>query len=178
MKLQTQKLDDIRFKVNHSLSAPPVALQWKAGELFLTLRGLVIKDEDRWYEIAVKDLVSITVLEEEPKKIALCLGETDVIITGDNAEFLDALRHFLLPYVRKEETSTVMGDFLKLWALGLHDTWGLANVLGVGEEVVQALLEDAEARGLIRDGRLTGLAREHLLEKDQRLLEDMGVFHD
>ncbi|MCK4718376.1 MAG: hypothetical protein KAT70_06885 [Thermoplasmata archaeon] len=175
MKVKTQKLDDIRFSIQDGEVG--LSLEWRSGELFLTMRGVVIRDGETWYEIPVKDLLDVCVLEGKPKRISLSLHSAKVIIAGENAEFLEALRHFLLPYVEVRSETSVMGAFLKLWALGLRDIDSLANVLALGPEVIAALIEQAEREGLILGELLTMMAKEHFSEDDAKFLLNMGAFH-
>jgi len=174
MKLKTQKLEDIHFSVQDGRVG--LSLEWKAGELFLSLRGIVIKDGETWYEIPVKDLVDVTVIEGEPHKISLNLQGVRVLITGTGADFLEALRHFLLPYVEEKSETSAMGSFLKLWALGLRDIGAFSSVLGLGPEVIDALLHQAEREQLIMDGRLSPKAKRHFSPEDTEFLNRLEAF--
>ncbi|MDG6220709.1 MAG: hypothetical protein QCI38_04590 [Candidatus Thermoplasmatota archaeon] len=175
MKVQTQKLDDIRFSIQDGEVG--LQLEWRSGELFLSLRGVVIKQGETWYEIPVRDLIGIRTEESSPRKIELSLHAARVVIEGENAEFLQALRHFLLPYVEPHSTTSLMGSFLKLWALGLRDLTSLAKVLNLGPEVVSALMEQARRDGLIENGVLSEKALAHFSKDDADFLKRMEAFY-
>ncbi|GEM_PF-653107 len=182
MKIQTQKLEKIRFSINPQEQDLPVSLTWRDGELYISLRGMLIKEGDRWYEVPVKELLGIEVLEDGPfgpQKIAFNMALTKVIVTGKNASFLAALRHFLMPYISERRTGLVMGSFLKLWALGLREPEAIGEVLGVGEEVVEALINDALKKGLINEkGKLNAKAKRYISKEDWEFLKEMEVLDD
>ena len=176
MKVKTQKLDDIQFSIQDGEVG--LSLEWKSGELFLSMRGIVIRDGATWYEVPVRDLIDVYILKDEPNKITLNLQSARVLIAGENAEFLQALRHFLLPYVSVQDFTSAMGSFLKLWALGLREIEAFSKVLNLGPEVIDALMEQAQREELITNGRLTSGALRHLSQDDSEFLKKLEAFND
>ena len=97
--MKAQKYEDVEFVINQTTENFKANLIWKKGGLYLSLSGLFLTDGTVWYELPVKDLNNISIIREEPLKLKFKIPSFDVVISGDHAERLLALRHFLLPYI-------------------------------------------------------------------------------
>lgn len=97
--MKAHKVDDISFRVNLMTSDSQVDLSWKNGSLFLSIRGLLLEQSGEWFEIPIRDVRYIRLVEDEPVKLLFGLENADIVVTGGNPNHLMALRHFLLPFV-------------------------------------------------------------------------------
>ncbi len=97
--MKAHKVDDVSFRVNLMASESQVDLSWKNGSLFLSIRGLLLEQSGEWFEIPIRDVRYIQLVEDEPVKLLFGLENTDIVVTGENPNHLMALRHFLLPFV-------------------------------------------------------------------------------
>jgi hypothetical protein len=155
--MKAQKYEDVQFIISQDGDGEPnLNLVWKDGSLFLSLSGLFISDGDTWYELPVKDLVNVNVINEEPLQLRFKIPALDVVVTGKRAERLLALRHFLLPYIKKEKDGSGLKGLIKFWAVGIFDLDILARLMSADEAVVVRYIQEAKATGLIsEDGRVT-----------------------
>jgi hypothetical protein len=167
--MKAQKYEDVQYIISQDGDGEPnLNLVWKDGSLFLSLSGLFISDGDTWYELPVKDLVNVNVINEEPLQLRFKIPALDVVVTGKRAERLLALRHFLLPYIKREKDGSGMKGLVKFWAVGIMEIDILARLMGEEEAGVVQMMQEAKRGGLIsEDGRVTekGLA---LLSANER----------
>jgi hypothetical protein len=167
--MKAQKYEDVQYIISQDGDGEPnLNLVWKDGGLFLSLSGLFISDGDTWYELPVKDLVNVNVINEEPLQLRFKIPALDVVVTGKRAERLLALRHFLLPYIKREKDGSGMKGLVKFWAVGIMEIDILARLMGEEEAEVVQMIQEAKRGGLIsEDGRVTekGLA---LLSANER----------
>ncbi len=97
--MKLKKVDDVNFSVKLLDGDVDVHLKWRDGQLYLALSGLVIGSGDRLYEIPIKDLNSIDVIEERPFQLRFSLKDVVVTVSGKSPEQLHAIRHLLLPLI-------------------------------------------------------------------------------
>ena len=97
--MKVKKIEDVNFSVQLLDGDVDVQLKWKDGQLYLALSGILIGSGDKLYEIPLKDLEGIEVVDEKPIKIRFTLKDVIVTVSGKNPEQLHAVRHLLLPLV-------------------------------------------------------------------------------
>ena len=97
--MKVKKVDDVSFAVKLLDGDVDVQLRWRDGQLYLALSGLLIGSGDALYEIPIKDVENIEVVDENPIKIRFSLKDVDVTIRGRSPEQLHAIRHLLLPLI-------------------------------------------------------------------------------
>ncbi len=97
--MKVKKVEDVAFSVQLMDGEVNVELKWKEGQLYLALSGILIGAGDKLYEIPIKDLEGIEVIDESPLKIQFTLKDVIVTVSGKNPEQLHAIRHLLLPLV-------------------------------------------------------------------------------
>ncbi len=167
--MKAQKYEDVQYIISQDGDGEPnLNLVWKDGGLFISLSGLFISDGDTWYELPVKDLVNVNVINEEPLQLRFKIPALDVVVMGKRAERLLALRHFLLPYIKREKDGSGIKGLVKFWAVGIMELDILARLMGEEESEIVQMIEEAKKGGLIsEDGRVTekGLA---LLSANER----------
>ena len=99
MVTELKKLETVDFTVSLLEDDMNVELRWKNGQLYIAISGILVGVGDNFYEIPIKDIKSIEVLDENPMKLRLTLNDATVTISGRNSERLKAMRHLLLPLV-------------------------------------------------------------------------------
>ena len=97
--MEMKKLETVSFAVSLLEDDMNVELRWKNGELYLAISGIIVGIGDTFYEIPIKDIKNIEVVEENPLKLRLTLSDAVVTISGRSNERLRAMRHLLLPLV-------------------------------------------------------------------------------
>lgn len=156
--MKARKYENVEFVINHSSDDMKLSLVWKKGGLYLSLSGLFLTDGNTWYELPVKELEHITVLSDAPLKLRLKIPSLDIMISGDRAEKLLALRHFLLPYISGTKGDTELRSMLRFWGIGIRDQKILAKLLNIEPARVKELISEAKSK--------------HLLEKNGDLSRD------
>jgi hypothetical protein len=148
--MKAQKYENVEFVINHSGDdGIKLSLVWRRGGLYLSLSGLFLTDGSTWYELPVKDLENITVLSDEPLKLRLKIPSLDIMVSGQRAERLLALRHFLLPSISNEGESDKLRSLLRFLALGIQEKELLCKLLGIEQQAVDDLIGIACEKGLI-----------------------------
>ncbi|HAR96921.1 MAG TPA: hypothetical protein DCR97_13330 [Deltaproteobacteria bacterium] len=155
--MKAQKYENVEFVINHSGDEGiKLSLIWRKGGLYLSLSGLFLTDGSTWYELPVKDLENITVVSDEPLKLRLKIPSLDIMVSGQRAERLLALRHFLLPSISGEGGTDKLKSLLRFRALGISDPELLSKLLNIDSQNVEDLTGIAKEKGLLdSDGRLT-----------------------
>jgi hypothetical protein len=174
--MKARKYENVEFVINHSTTEDvKMSLVWKKGGLYLSLSGLFLTDGATWYELPVKDLERISVLSDTPLKLRLQIPSLDIMISGQRAEKLLALRHFLLPYISGEGDKDIFSSFLKFWVIGIKDVVVLSKLLKTGTEKVNELLQTARERGYLdEDNNVTKLGEETISNESNILLRREG----
>ncbi len=155
--MKAQKYENVEFVINHAgEDGIKLSLVWRKGGLYLSLSGLFLTDGSTWYELPVKDLENISVVSDEPLKLRLKIPSLDIMVSGQRAERLLALRHFLLPSISSEGGSDKLRSLLRFRALGIREPELLSKLLNVEEQKVEDLANIAREKGLLdSNGRLT-----------------------
>ncbi len=97
--MEIKKLEDVAFSVNIADGDVEMKLQWRNGELYLAVSGIMLGVEDTFYEIPIKDVEKIEIVDEKPLKLRFTLKDAAVTVTGRSDNQLKAVRHLLLPFV-------------------------------------------------------------------------------
>ena len=97
--MELKKVETVAFSVNLLDDDVNVQLKWKNGELYLAISDILVGVGDTFYEIPIKDIKNIEIVEEKPLKLRLTLKDAIVTISGRSDEKLRAVRHLLLPFV-------------------------------------------------------------------------------
>ncbi len=166
--MKAQKYEDVEFIIDQKTDNFKANLIWKKGGLYLSLSGLFLTDGTTWYELPVKDLDNISIIREEPLKLKFKIPSFDVTISGDHAERLLALRHFLLPYISGRIHGSEMKALLKLWAIGVREPTILKKLLGVDEEKVLELIAKARKDNILHQNGDIGPNGNNMLTDDER----------
>ena len=155
--MKAQKYENVEFVINHSADESiKLSLVWKKGGLYLSLSGLFLTDGSTWYELPVKDLENISVISDEPLKLRLKIPSLDIMISGQRAERLLALRHFLLPSISGGGKEDKMNSLLRFSALGIKEKEILSKLLDIEALKIDELITAAQDKGLMgADGELT-----------------------
>jgi hypothetical protein len=171
--MKAQKYEDVQFIISQDGDGEPnLNLVWKEGGLFLSLSGLFISDGDTWYELPVKDLVNVNVINEEPLQLRFKIPALDVVVTGKRAERLLALRHFLLPYIRRERDGSGMKGLIKFWAVGISDLDILAKLMYQdASEIIQMISQAKQSSLIAEDGTVTEKGMALLSANERKVLK-------
>jgi len=155
--MKAQKYENVEFVINHSSDdGIKLSLVWRKGGLYLSLSGLFLTDGSTWYELPVKDLENISVVSDEPLKLRLQIPTLDIMVSGQRAEKLLALRHFLLPSISDEGGQDKLKSLLRFQELGISDPELLCKLLNVEPQKVDDLTGIAQEKGLLDSaGKLT-----------------------
>lgn len=97
--MEVKKVETVAFSVNLLDDDVNVQLKWKNGELYLAISDILVGVGDTFYEIPIKDIKNIEIVDEKPLKLRLTLNDAIVTISGRSDEKLRAMRHLLLPFV-------------------------------------------------------------------------------
>ncbi len=180
--MELHKIENVDFSINHGLiSDEDINLVWKEGELYLSVRNLVLKEKNRWYDFPLKELDNIQVICENPTKLKFQLPSLEVIVSGEYAERLLALRHFLLPLIhpkREELMKESLNTLIKFWHLGVRNPVALATIMPLTAEEIRKLANRAKEDGLITPkGRLTEKGYKRFEPEERNLLRKMEVMN-
>ena len=100
------------FPVDFSVNLRPdesseLQLKMKKGDLWLTLRSLVLGSEDLYYEIQTKDIEDIRFINHLQPRLEIAMAGGFVLtVRGSETGHLMALRHYLLPFVKSKERAS------------------------------------------------------------------------
>lgn len=147
--MKARKYENVEFVINHSTDDAKLSLIWKKGGLYLSLSGLFLTDGETWYELPVRELENISVVSESPLKLRIKIPSLDIMISGERAEKLLALRHFLLPYISGEKDDDEVKALLRFWGIDIRDVNVLSKLLNTEPASVVKLIDEAKAKGLI-----------------------------
>ncbi len=173
--MKATELDDIEFQICHTgKDALHLDLVWKQGQLFLSLKNLLMTDGESWFEISINELENIDIVGEDPLRLRFTFPGMQINVTGESAERLQALRHLLLPYTKKEGTSKLK-SLVKFWIMNIRDETVLANLLDLEIEGLRTLILAAEERGFLRNSLPTHVGMALFSKKERELFNTLGV---
>lgn len=181
--MKAHKVDEVEFSINHSFEDVKIDMVWKHGCLYLSLSQIYLTDGEVWYEVPVKELENISVIQEQPLRLKFQVPSIDIVVTGERAERLLALRHFLLPYIKFKidlsDEQNLMKAALKFWVLGMNDLSTLAEILKISQEKVSSLLKIAHEKNyLTAKNKLSRSAQALYSENEIKILRKLGGLDD
>jgi hypothetical protein len=181
--MELHKIEDVDFTINHDPnSEPDINLVWKEGQLYLSLKNIVLTDGKRWYDLPIEELENIRVISENPTRLSFRLPSLEVIVTGKYAERLLALRHLLLPLLHKKRKKIMKDcqkDLIRFWSIGVKTPAALATLLPLSSEEIRNIIAQTKEEKLITmDGNLTEKAYEMFSTKERELLQCLEVKND
>ena len=98
--MKAQRLADIGFCIDMLPSEEcGLNLNWKNGEMYLSLSDILVKENDAIYDVPIKKIQYINIVENSKLKLQIGLGNIELYITAKNRDHLHALRHFLMPFI-------------------------------------------------------------------------------
>jgi hypothetical protein len=178
--MELHKIEDVDFTINHNFqSQRDINLVWKEGKLYLSFKNLFLTDGKVWYEMPIKELENVQVMSENPTKLRFQLPSVEVIVTGKYAERLQALRHFLLPFLdskRKKIMEDSLIYLIKFWHLGVREPKAFTTLMPLTVEEARKLIASAKEEDLIStEGKLTEKAYQMFSPKERELLRSLEV---
>ncbi len=165
--MKARKYENVEFVINHSTDDVKLSLIWKKGGLYLSLSGLFLTDGDTWYELPVRQLENISVISDSPLKLRIKIPSLDIMISGERAEKLLALRHFLLPYISGEKDDDEVKALLRFWGIDIRDVNVLSKLLNTEPSKVVKLIDEAKAKGLIDENGDLSSKGNNMFPKDE-----------
>lgn len=168
--MKAKKYENVEFVINYSgEDSIKLSLVWKKGGLYLSLSGLFLTDGSTWYELPVKDLENISIVSENPLKLRLKIPSLDILISGQRAERLLALRHFLLPSISDGSGADKLNSLLRFSALGIKEIEVLSKLLDVDDQKVEDLISVAKDKGYInQEDELTELGKSQIVVEGEK----------
>ena len=167
--MKAQKVDDVKFEIEKEHRDLKFDILKKEGGLFLSLSNLFFRSDEKWYEIPLEKLEKIEIINKNPPHLEFRIPSMKITVMGGYAEKLLALRHLLLPYINEEiEDEKPLLSILKMWGLGIQDTKAISDLLGIKPNDIEAYLDEALDKGLIKGNIIT--------DKAKKALEDDGEF--
>ena len=92
----------------------------------------------------------------------------DILISGQRAERLLALRHFLLPSISDGGGVDKLNSLLRFKALGISEIEVLSKLLDVDAQKIEDLTKVAKEKGFIgQEGELTELGNSQIAVKEE-----------
>ncbi len=181
--MELHKIEDVDFSITQGLASDQnINLVWKEGELYLSMKNIVLTDGKRWYDLPIKELENVQVISENPTQLRFSMPSLEVIVTGKYAERLLALQHLLLPYLHPKREKLMKDNLrtiLKFWALGVRNITALATLVPLTAEEVRKLIISAREEKLITTGdKLTKKAYERFSPEERELLQRLEVIHN
>ena len=90
----------VEFVIDLDKKPDKIRFLWKKGKLYLSIRGVLLNTDSKWYEISVENIKDITI--DETGLLTVDFGAGVLRLTSKDMNSLRAFRHFILPYVGKE----------------------------------------------------------------------------
>ena len=97
--MKIQKIDDVNFNINMSVEGQDMNMKWRQGQLYISITSILLSDKDKWYEMPVREIESIQIVDDSVPKVKFAFKSYDVTLTSKNMDQLRALRHFLMPFI-------------------------------------------------------------------------------
>ncbi len=177
--MELHKIENVDFSINQGVVEDHINLIWKEGELYLSIKNIILKDKKRWYDIPIKELENVQVISENPTKLKFQLSSLEIIVSGKYAERLLALRHFLLPYIqpkRKEIMKESLNNLIKFWHLGVRSPVALATIMPLTTEEIRRQVSFAKEENLLTmDDKLTDKGFDRFTPEERELLKRLEV---
>ncbi len=173
--MKVHKIDDIRFSVKPDgqvdFSEEPLG---RRGELHISDKGIVIKENDDFFEIPIECLYDIKIIESDTMRLRFECEGMILDLEGNQATRLWALRTLLLPLLEGKGEPTGMKIFLTLWCAGLHNMDMIGDIMSKEKVEIEKMLERATERNYISDKNdLTNAGLDLFSSVEKNYLEDL-----
>ncbi len=100
MFMKAKPVSRVEFVIDLDKKPDKIRFLWRKGKLYLSVRGVLLNTDSKWYEISVDDIREITI--DESGLLTIDFGVGILKLTSKDVNSLRAFRHFILPYVNKE----------------------------------------------------------------------------
>jgi len=171
--MKAYQLEEVKFAISPKDSGINIGLVWKAGKLYLAMSGIMISDGNVWYEIPIEKIRDISITEDNPPRLRINIPALDIEVSGERAETLIALRHFLLPQLVARGEDEELANLVKLWGAGLHSPLLISSLMKTDERRVYHLIEKAEKEGYISGEEITEKGIDLLSEEDVAFIKKL-----
>ena len=171
--MKAYQLEEVKFAISPRDSGINIGLVWKEGGLYLAMSGIMISDGNVWYEIPIEKIRDITITEDEPPRLRINIPALDIEVSGERAETLMALRHFLLPQLVAKGGEEELINLVKLWGAGLHSPLLISSLMKTDERKIYHLIEKAEGEGYISGENITDRGISILSEEDREFIRKL-----
>ena len=165
--MKAYQLEEVKFAISPRGSGINIGLVWREGNLYLAMSGIMISDGDVWYEIPIEKIRDISITEDEPPRLHINIPALDIEVSGERAETLIALRHFLLPQLATRGEEEELITLIKLWGAGLHSPLLISSLMKTDERKIYHLIEKAENGGYITEEKITEKGESVLSDEDR-----------
>ncbi len=98
--MKAKPVGKVEFVIDLDKKPDKIRFLWKKGKLYLSVRGVLLNTDSKWYEISVDDIKDITI--DENGLLTVDFGTGILKLTSKDLNSLRAFRHFILPYVENE----------------------------------------------------------------------------
>ena len=103
--MKAGKISEASFDINLTPGeSTSVRLQLRNGELCLSISGVLLSGKGLWYELPLRDIKRVDIVEDGEVKLRFVMEDLEVTIKGNNPYHLRALRHLLLPFIESSTT--------------------------------------------------------------------------
>lgn len=169
--MKAYELEEVRFAISPGDSKLNIGLVWKNGKMYLAMSGIMISDGNMWYEIPIEKINDMTITDDEPPRLHIKIPALNIEVSGERAETLMALRHFLLPQVQNEGEK--LTNLVKLWGAGLQSPLLISSLMKTDEMQVHRLIEEGEEKGYISKDGITEKGLSILSEEDREYIRKL-----
>lgn len=171
--MKAYQLEEVKFAISPRDSGINIGLVWKEGKIYLSMSGIMISDGNIWYEIPIEKIRDMTITEDEPPRLRINIPALDIEVSGERAETLMALRHFLLPQLVAQGDEEELISLVKLWGAGLHSPLLISSLMKTDEKRIYHLIEKAEDEGYISNESITDKGISILSEEDREFIRKL-----
>ncbi len=98
--MKVKKVGKIEYVIDMDKKPDKIRFLWKKGRLYLSVDGIVLNNDESWYEIPVDNIKDISL--DETGILTIDFESGIIRITSKDVNSLRAMRHFLLPHVMGE----------------------------------------------------------------------------
>lgn len=170
--MKAYELEEVRFAISPKDSKLNIGLVWKNGKMYLAMSGIMISDGNMWYEIPIEKINDMTITDDEPPRLHIKIPALNIEVSGERAETLMALRHFLLPQIQQDEEEE-LATLVKLWGAGLQSPLLISSLMKTDEMQVHRLIEEGEEKGYISKDGITEKGLSILSEEDREYIRKL-----
>jgi len=98
--MKIYRVDSGKFSINVGYTEnSKIDLVWRDGEIYLSVSGICLNHEKQWYELPIKDIKSIDIVEGVVPLLKISGDTFSVTITSKNISTLKSLKFLIQPYI-------------------------------------------------------------------------------